>query len=365
MLSTRPIVRDLGGHRAHSWTPEGGGEMPTSKVVRFEREGGPEVLELHDLEVGEPGAGEVRVRVEAIGLNRAEAMYRGGYYFERPKQFPAVIGYEAAGTVDAVGAGVTRLAIGEPVSIFPSLSMRDYGTYAERVNVPASAVVRRPEGQESIAGAAVWMSGITAYGGLVEVGRLRAGDIVLLTAASGSIGMAAIQVANRVGAVAIATTRSPKKRDLLLRAGAAHVIVTGQEDLLARVRELTAGRGADLVFDALAGDGVSELAAAAAKEGKLILYGFLHQPEVAGSFGTRVTPFPLTNWSLNMRWYAAFETARDPERMRRAKHFVLSGLRSGALTPAVDRTFDLSEIVAAHRYLESNAQVGKVVVTVR
>jgi NADPH:quinone reductase-like Zn-dependent oxidoreductase len=341
--------------------------MTKSRVVRFAREGGPEVLELHELEVPPPAAGEIRVRVEAIGLNRAEAMYRGGYYYERAARYPALLGYEGAGTVDALGPDVRGFEPGEPVSIVPSFSMRDYGVYAELANVPARAIVRRPEGQSAIDGAAVWMSGITAYGALLEVAKLRAGDTVLLTAASGSIGLTAIEIANRIGASTIACTRSQAKREALLRAGATHALVVGEGtgDLVAQVRELTEGRGAELVLDAVAGPGVSELAAATANDGMLLLYGFLQQPEVAGTFGSLDTPFPLTNWTVRMRWYAAaLDVSAHPDRMRRARQFVLSGLRHGSLKATLDRTFTLDEIAAAHSYLESNAQVGKVVVTV-
>ncbi|WP_437805618.1 zinc-dependent alcohol dehydrogenase family protein [Sorangium sp. So ce1078] len=338
--------------------------MAKSRVVRFYEEGGPEVLRVEDVEVGAPGPNEVRILVEAIGLNRAEAMFRGGYYYERAERRPAVIGYEAAGVVDAVGDGVVGFEPGQPVSVVPSFSMTRYGVYGEKVIVPAHALVRRPAGQDAVSGAATWMSGLTAYGGLVEVGGLRAGDTVLITAAASSVGLAAIQIANRLGATPIATTRTGRKRERLLAAGAAHVIATDEESVVDRVRELTGGRGADLVFDGIFGRGLSDLALAAAKEGKLIVYGLLGGHTAQGSFGADAPPFPVTNVSLTMRWYAMMDTALDPERLRRGKQFVLSGLRAGSLAPIVDRTFDLGEIVEAHRYLESGAQLGKVIVTV-
>lgn len=339
--------------------------MVDSRVVKFEREGGPEVLQVQRVNVADPRPGQVRVRVEAIGLNRAEAMYRGGYYYERPEQFPAVLGYEAAGVVDALGADVVGWAPGDEVSIVPSFSQREIGAYAQHVNVPARALVRRPEGQPADQGAAIWMAAATAYGGLIEIGKLRAGDNVLITAASGSVGLAAIQVAQRAGATAIVTTRKAAKREHLLRAGATHVIVTGEEPLLERVREYTDGRGAELVFDATAGASTTELASATARDGKLILYGFLHQSTEPGSFGSTHVTLPMTNWSIDMRWFAAgLELAHDDALLRRTQHYVLSGLRTGSLTSRIDRHFDLDEIVAAHRYLESNAQVGKVIVRV-
>ena len=171
-----------------------------TRTVLFHELGGPEVMRLEDVEVGDPGPGEVRIRVDAIGLNRAEALFRSGHYIEPAKRFPARLGTEAAGVIEAVGSGVTGLRPGEPVSTVPAFSQNDYGVYADQAIVPAAAVLRRPEGLGAVDGAAVWMPYVTAYGALVEVGGLRAGDTVVLNAASSSVGLAAIQVADRVGA---------------------------------------------------------------------------------------------------------------------------------------------------------------------
>ncbi|MCO5974550.1 zinc-dependent alcohol dehydrogenase family protein [Actinoallomurus soli] len=329
-----------------------------ARMVRFHELGGPEVLRLEDVEVGEPGPGEVRIRVDAIGLNRAEAMFRSGRYIEEVKRFPARLGTEAAGVVEAIGADVTGLRVGQPVSTVPAFSQNDHGVYAEQAIVPARAVVRRPEGLGAVDGAAVWMPYVTAYGALVEVGGMRPGDTVVLNAASSSVGLATIQVADRVGATPIALTRTAAKKEALLKQGAADVIVTESEDVVERVLAATGGRGAEFVFDAVAGPGVTDLAKVVADDGTLLVYGAL---------SGEPTPFPgieLGMPALSMRTYTLYETTRRPERLRRAEAFVASGLRSGAFRPVVDRTFDLNEIVEAHRYLESNAQFGKIVVTV-
>jgi NADPH:quinone reductase-like Zn-dependent oxidoreductase len=329
-----------------------------TRTVRFHEVGGPDVLRLEDVEVGDPGPGEVLVRVDAIGLNRSEVLFRSGRYIEPVKAFPARLGSEAAGVVEAVGADVTGFEVGRPVSVVPAFSMNDYGVYAERAIVPAAAVVPRPDGLDAIGGAAVWMPYLTAYGALVEVAGMRAGDTVVLTAASSSVGQAAIRTAVRVGARPIATTRTRAKADALLEAGASEVIVTGEEDIVERVRDATAGRGAELVFDAVAGPGVLDLAKVVAPGGTLLEYG---------AMSGEPTPYPgfvLGMPALNMRTYTLYETTTDPERLRRAEAFVASGLRTGAFAPAVDRTFTLDEIVEAHRHIESGSQVGKVVVTV-
>ncbi|GGQ24049.1 NADPH:quinone reductase-like Zn-dependent oxidoreductase [Actinomadura coerulea] len=327
-------------------------------TVVFHELGGPEVMSLEEVEVGEPGPGELRIRVEAIGLNRAEVLFRSGHYIEPVAAFPARLGTEAAGVVEAVGAGVTGFRPGQPVSTVPGFSQNEYGVYAEQAIVPASAVLPRPEGLGAVEGAAVWMPYLTAYGALVEVGGMRPGDTVVLNAASSSVGLAAIHVADRVGATPIALTRTAAKKEALLKEGAAEVIVTESDDVAGRVLAATGGRGAEFVFDAVAGPGVTDLARLVAPGGSLLVYGAL---------SGEPTPYPgieLGLPALNMRTYTMLETARDPERLRRAAAFVTSGLRSGAFRPVIDRTFPLSEMADAHRHLESNTQVGKIVVTV-
>jgi NADPH:quinone reductase-like Zn-dependent oxidoreductase len=328
-----------------------------ARTVRFHEHGGPEVLRLEDVPVGEPAPGELLVRIDAIGLNRAEALFRAGHYIEPVKEFPARLGTEAAGVVEAVGAGADGFAVGEPVSVVPAFSMNDHGVYAERAIVPAAAVVHRPEGLDAVGGAAVWMPYLTAYGALAGAGGLRAGDTVVLTAASSSVGLAAIRTANRIGAVPIATTRSRAKKDALLAAGAAAVIVTDEEDVAARVLDLTGGRGAEVVLDAVAGSGVVALARALAPGGTLVVYGGLSGQD---------TPYPPMTVMRDraMRTYVVTDETVDAQRLRRAAAFVASGLRDAVFAPVVDRVFALDEIVDAHRYLEAGAQVGKIVVAV-
>jgi NADPH:quinone reductase-like Zn-dependent oxidoreductase len=327
-----------------------------AKIVQFDRLGGPEVLTLRDIETGAPGPGDLLVRVDAIGLNRAEIMYREGHYFYQPA-FPSTLGYEAAGTIEAIGANVTGFTIGDPVGVVPSFLQTDYGTYGDHVILPASAVVPRPANVDPTTAAAVWMAYITAYGPLAERGQVRPGDFVLITAASSSVGLAAIQIARHVGAIPIATTRSADKKQRLLDAGAAHVIVTDDEDLPARIKEITGGEGVRLAFDPIAGPGVETLAQGIAPGGFLVIYGALDP---------RPTPLPNAQSfpALNSSTYTLFEITTDPERLRRAVAFVNAGLASGSFTPVVDRTFDLTEIAEAHRYMEANGQVGKIVVTV-
>jgi NADPH:quinone reductase-like Zn-dependent oxidoreductase len=327
------------------------------KIVRFYETGGAEVLKIEELPLAEPGAGEVRLTVEAIGINRAEVMFRQGQYLETP-QPPSRLGYEAAGIVDAVGPGASNVKIGDRVSTIPSFSIGAYGVYGESAIVPAYAVAPYPKNLSSIEGAAIWMQFLTAFGGLIEFGRLQKNAYVLITAPSSSVGLAAIQIAKSVGAHIIAATRGSGKKPFLMGAGADHVLVTDEEDLVENVNAITSGKGFSLAFDPVAGSMLAKLADAAAPGSTIFEYGAL-SPEP--------TAYPLFSAlakGLTVRGYTLFEIVRDPERLARGKQFVYNGLESGALKPIIDRTFPLENIVEAHRYMESNQQRGKIVVTV-
>lgn len=328
-----------------------------SRTVLFRELGGPEVLRVEDTPAGEPGAGEVRIGVEAIGVNRAEALFRSGHYIEDVRSFPARLGAEAAGVVEAVGPGVTGFAPGDPVSTVPAFSQNDYGVYAEQAVVPAAALLHRPDGLGAVGGAAVWMPYLTAYGALVETCGLRPGDTVLINAASSSVGLAAIHVADRLGATPVALTRTGAKRDALLKEGAAAVVATDTGDVTAAVRAATGGRGADAVLDAVAGPGVRELGGLVAPGGTLLIYGGL---------SGEPTPYPgfdLGMPALSMRTYLVFETTGDPDRLRRAAAFITSGLRAGSFRPTIARTYPLEDVVEAHRALDRADHLGKLVLT--
>ena len=328
-----------------------------SKIIRFHETGGADVLKIEDLPLTEPGEGEVRLKVEAIGLNRAEIMFRRGQYLEEPR-LPSRIGYEASGTIDALGPDVSNVNIGDRVSTIPGFSMGTYGVYGESAIVPVSAVAHYPENLSATEGTAIWMQYLTAFGALVEISQLKKQDIVLITAASSSVGLAAIQITKSAGALAIATTRGADKKQALLDAGADHVIVTNDEDLAERVMSITSDRGANIIFDPVGGPMLEMLANAAALGATIFEYGAL-SPEA--------TPFPLFTSlakALTVRGYTLFEIIKDAERLARGKQYVYDGLQSGALKPIIDRTFTLDDIVDAHRYMESNQQKGKIVITV-
>ncbi len=328
-----------------------------ARVVRFHELGGPEVLRIETIDVPGPGRGEVQIRVKALGLNRAEAMLRSGNYIETAT-LPSGLGFEAAGLVEAVGEGVDGFVPGDAVSVVPSQSMLRWPAYGELVSFPAELVVKHPPSLSWEAAAAVWMQYVTAYGALIDLARLGKGDFVVITAASSSVGLAAIQVANMVGATPIAVTRTSAKKHALREAGAAHVIASGEDNLEARLKEIAGPKGVRVVFDPIGGPAFEPLTAAMSRGGILIEYGAL-SPEP--------TPFPLfavLSKSLTLRGYLIHEITGDPARLRAAKAFILDGLVSGALHPVIAKIFPFDEIVEAHRFLESNEQFGKIVVTV-
>jgi len=332
-------------------------ELPMSRIVRFHRTGGPEVLQFDEIDIGSPTAGEVRIRVRALGLNRAEAMFRAGAYFETPV-LPSQLGYEAAGEVEAIGEGVTGFAIGDAVSTVAAFSMSKHGVYEDAAIVPAYALAKHPANLSWEAAAAIWMQYLTAYGALVEIGGVSKGDAVIITAASSSVGLAAIQIVNGLGGVSIAATRTSAKRDALVQAGAQHVVATQEQGFAKEVMAVTGGQGARIAFCPVGGPGIEALAAAMGKAGTIFLYGALDDAP---------TPFPLfaaLAKHLIVRACTVLTVTTDPNVLERGKKFVVNGLVAGSFKPLIARAFPLEEIVEAHRYLESNQQVGKIVVTV-
>ncbi len=327
-----------------------------TRTVRIHTLGGPEVLQIEDLAVGEPGPGEVRIRVEAVGLNRAEAMYRAGRYPVKP-QLPSLIGYEGVGTIEALGAGVGGFAVGERVCVLPMIQQGQYGIWAEQAIVPARILLPAPKGLTPAEAASIWMQYMTAFA-IIEVANVGIGDGVIIRAASSSVGVAAIQLANWAGAVSIACTRTSDKAEALRAQGAAHVVATEEEDLVARVMEITGGKGARTAFDPVGGPYVDTLAQALAPRGILFIYGGLSEQ-----------PTPFAHWpcamkGLSMRGWVASEIWNHPDRYKAAQDKILAGLAGGHLKPVIARQFHgLDELVAANEFLESNQQVGKVVVT--
>lgn len=328
-----------------------------SRAFKFAQSGGPEVLEFIEIEVPAPGPNEVRIKVKAIGINRADSMWRNDKYVESPI-FPAGLGYDAAGIVDAVGNDVGDFDVGDIVSTIPAFSLNKYSTYGDVILAPDHAIVKHPESLSFVEAASVWMMFLTAYGALIFDAQVKAGDFVIIPAASSSVGLAAIQIANYAGATPIALTRTPEKKQRLHEAGAPHVIVTQEEDLVAEVMRITDGNGARVVFDPVGGPGFPKLIAALTLQGIAYIYGALSEHDTTIPVLEMIRKMPM------VKGYSIRLVTGDTERRQAAVKYVTKGLASGALKPVIDRIFKFDEMVDVHRYLENSTQFGKIVVTV-
>lgn len=327
-----------------------------TRSVRLHEFGDPDVLRIEEVDVAEPGRGEVRLRIHAIGLNRTEITLRSGRAPVKPS-LPTGLGFEAAGVIEALGPDVTGFSVGDRVALVPAYGAAQYALYGEVALAPARSLVAIPPPVSFPEAAATWAAYGTAWGGLVRVGALKAGQTVLIPAASSSVGLAALQIAQWLGARPIALTRTSAKANDLKRLGASTVIATTEQDVVAEVKALTGGRGAELVFDPVGGPQFATLAKATANGGLLILYGALDtQP-------TLIPPFDIFARDLTVRGLALSALTRDDEMLTALTQFVTEGLEAGALRPTIARLFPFEQIVEAHRFMEEGTQVGKIVVT--
>jgi len=318
-----------------------------SKVVNVHQTGGPEVLQLEEQDLGEPGPGQVRVRVSAAGVNFIDTYFRTGLY-KRP--LPFAEGLEGAGRVEAVGAGVEDLRPGDRVA----WNMAP-GSYAEEVLAPAAGLVRIPEGVGEDVAAAAMLQGMTAHYLAHGVRQTHPGDTALVHAAAGGTGLLLVQTLKRAGAVVYGTCSTAEKAELVRAAGADDVIRYDQSDFAAAVRERTAGRGVDVVYDGV---------------GQATFEGSLHSLRVRGLlaiFGQAsgpVPPFDLTRLndlgSLFITRPSLFHYLQDRAELELRAGAVLGAVADGWLKVRIGARFPLARAADAHRALEGRATTGKV-----
>jgi len=257
-----------------------------------------------------------------------------------------------------VGKDVTAFTVGDAVSTIPAFSLNQYSTYGEVILAPVHAVVKHPESLSFVEAASVWMMFITAYGALIFDAQVKAGDFVIIPAASSSVGLAAIQLANYAGATPIALTRTSDKKKQLHEVGAEHVIATQEQDVVGEVMRITNGNGARVAFDPVGGPDFPKLISALTDQGVVYIYGALSGDD---------TPIPVLEMIRKMptvKGYSVRLVTGDEARRKVAVEYVAKGLASGALKPIIDRTFKFDDMVEVHRYLENSGQFGKIVVTV-
>jgi NADPH:quinone reductase-like Zn-dependent oxidoreductase len=323
-----------------------------SKAIRFYEPGPADVQRLDDIEVPAPGAGEVRIRVQAIGLNRSDLTFRSGQHPTKPF-LPSGNGAEAAGIIESVGAQVREFAPGDAVVVVPHMNP-ERGTYGELIVIAADRVMKAAPQFDSLQNAAFWASYLTAYGGMIQVGQLAAGDYVVLPAAASSVGLAALQIANAIGAIPIGLSRSADKLPQLRAAGAHHALLSTRDDLASELMRCTGGRGARVIFDPVGGAGALILAQAMAQHGRYVLYGVLSGEN---------TPFPLASAFDNLLSMMVFrlDFVNHPENLPAGKAFLDHHIARGTLNPKIDKIFAFDEVIAAHRYMEQDGQFGKIV----
>jgi NADPH2:quinone reductase len=318
-----------------------------AKAVRFYETGGPEVLKVEEVAVGSPGPGEVLVRHGAVGCNFADTYFRSGYY---PVQPPCRIGVEGAGTVAAVGEGVTSVAVGDRVSY----NGGPLGAYATERVMPAGPLLKLPEGISFETAAASTMRGLSATYWLTKADpRLKAGDTILLHAAAGGVGLLAIQIAKLLGLRVIGTVSTEEKAAKARSLGCDEIIFYRREDVAARVKELTGGEGVQTVFDSVGKDTF---------EGSL---KSLRRRGVMVGCGTASGPFPpLDAFQLMLQGSVYFirpafaDFFADPAERAEMAKFWFDHLSTGRIKIEIGQKYTLDECVAAHRDLEAGKSIG-------
>jgi NADPH:quinone reductase len=319
-----------------------------AKAVRIHRYGGPEVLAYEDVEVGDPGPGEVRIRNRAIGVNFIDTYYRTGMY---PSTLPLVLGNEAAGEVVAVGEGVTGLTRGDRVAYVIT-----FGGYAEERIAPAKSVLKLPDGISDETAAAMMLKGMTAQYLLHRTYKVKRGDTILFHAAAGGVGSIACQWAKHLGATVIGTVGSEEKAKLAKENGCDHVIIYSKEDFAARVKEITGGKLCEVVYDGI---------------GKATFPASLDCLKPFGmfaSFGSASGPIEAFNIGILQQKGSLYATrptlnthTAQPGALEEISQSLFEVVRSGAVKIPVTHRMKLSEAADAHRALEGRQTTGATV----
>jgi NADPH2:quinone reductase len=322
-----------------------------TRAIRFDRTGGPEVLDWVEVDVASPGAGEVVVRHTAVGLNFVDTYFRSGLY---PARTPSGLGNEAAGVVEQVGPDTPGWSVGDRVAY----GTGPIGAYAERRTMPASALVRLPDDVDDRTAAAVMLKGLTVQYLIRQIHDVGPGTVLLGHAAAGGVGLILGQWAHALGATVIGTASTPEKRALARANGYDHVIPyrTDDVDVAAEVRDLTHGRGVDVVYDGVGRDTFATSLDCLRPRGLLVTYGNASGP---------VEPFSptllATKGSLFVTRPTLAHYADTPERTQAMADDLFAVVRSGQVAVRVEQTYPLADAARAHRDLEAGATTGSTV----
>ncbi len=320
-----------------------------SKAIRIEQTGGPEVMQWVDVQVGEPGPGEVRVRHEAVGLNYIDVYFRTGLY---KQPLPGGLGMEGAGVVEAVGEGVRHVAVGDRVAY----AGRPTGAYAQVRVMPADIVVRLPDAIPFETAAAMMLQGLTAQYLIRDSYKVQPGDTVLLHAAAGGVGLIACQWLKALGVTVIGTVGSDEKAELARANGCAHTIVYTRESFVERVREITNGKGVPAVYDSIGKDTFQGSLDCLAPRGTMVSFGNASGP---------VPPFDLSvlgnKGSLRLTRPTLMTYVVHRELLEPMVADLFDAVTTGKVKVDIRQRYALSEVAQAHRDLESRKTTGSTI----
>jgi NADPH2:quinone reductase len=317
-------------------------------AIRIHETGGPEKLKWEEVEVGNPGPGQVRVRNKAVGLNFIDIYQRSGLY---PLPLPFTLGSEGAGVVEAVGPKVRYLKVGDRVAYAGPL-----GAYADVLLRPAERLVRIPAGIDESTAAAMMLKGLTAQYLLRRTYRVRAGDTVLVHAAAGGVGLILCQWAKALGATVVGTVGSDDKAPLAKKAGCRHVIVSTREDFVARVKEITKGKGVPVVYDGVGKDTFMGSLDCLAPLGMMVSFGNASGPVPPVNIGILAQKGSLFLTRPTLNTYTA-----APEELQKAARDLFRVVKSGKVKIAINQTYPLSEAATAQQDQEARRTTGSTI----
>jgi len=319
------------------------------KAIRMSKVGGPEVMELVDVELGDPGPGEILVKHHAIGVNYLDIYFRVGLY---PQTLPIGVGQEGAGVVEKVGAGVTHLQVGDRVAY----AGRPSGSYAQARIMPADIVLKLPDALSFEQGAAMMLQGLTVQYLINDTSAVQKGDTVLLHAAAGGVGTIACQWLKALGATVIGTVGSPEKAELAKAHGCDHTILYREEDFVAKVREITGGKGVPVVYDSIGKDTFMKSLDCLSPRGLMVTFGNASGPVppldvsiLAGKGSLKVTRPTLTTYVLNRALLEPM--AAD----------LFQRVISGQVKIEINQRYPLAQAIQAHRDMEDRKTTGSTI----
>jgi NADPH2:quinone reductase len=316
------------------------------KAIRIEKNGGPEVLTLEEIQIAKPGPGQALVRNHNAGLNFVDIYIRKGIY---PSSLPYTPGWEGAGVVEEVGAGVTAVKPGDRVAY-----AHQYGSYAEKILAKAEGLILLPDSISFEQGAAFPLQGMTAHYLLHEFHTIKPGNWVLIHAAAGGMGLLLVQWARHLGAKVIGTVSTEEKAKAARAAGAAEVIIYTKNDFVSETKRLTNGHGADLIIDGVGKTTFSGNLEAAALRGHIVIFGAASGP------AEPIVPNSLMARSLSLSGGSLMNFILTREEILYRANAVLKGMQEGWLTLKIDKIFPLEEAAKAQQALENRQTIGKV-----